>query len=399
MSNCDVETGMLKKENVKSTHLEKHYIKDPQSLIELCRRYEQSEMLAIDTEFVRTRTLYPKLGLLQINNGEHLALIDPIHIDDLSPFWQLLSNPNIVKVLHACSEDLEVFLTAANCKPVNLIDSQIMMSFLGHGLSIGYAAMIKHYFDIELDKSESRTDWTKRPLSEKQLRYAQADVEFLYRAYPKILTEIQDTPWLVAAQQETQLLIEKKFSPIDTEQLHRNVKMSWRLNPKQLCLLKALAIWRYEQAQKRDMPIGFIAKDNTLLGLAQHNPKSIGAMANIEGVDVLDIRHKGKAMLAVLNQASLIEAQHYPEKIVRLDEYPGYKQIFKKVKNFIADIGEQSGQTVENLASKKQINQFLAQHFKLNDGSNNSDVIDIMVDWRFDLFGKRLQEFANNDFK
>ena len=153
--------------------------------------------------------------MLQVYDGKTLALIDPIAIDDLSPFWQLLTNENIVKVLHACSEDLEVFLTSANCKPVNLLDSQIMMSFLGHGLSIGYAAMVEHFTGIELDKSESRTDWTRRPLSEKQLNYASADVEHLFNIYPKLVTLLEQAGWLNYAQQETQLLIERKFTPVD----------------------------------------------------------------------------------------------------------------------------------------------------------------------------------------
>ena len=97
---------------------------DEISLQKLCQQYNNAEILAIDTEFVRTRTLYPKLGLLQIFDGKQLALIDPVAINDLSPFWQLMTKENTVKGLHACSEDLEVFLTSANCKPVNLIDSQ-----------------------------------------------------------------------------------------------------------------------------------------------------------------------------------------------------------------------------------------------------------------------------------
>jgi len=149
--------------------LNKTYIEDHASLVELCHKLAKADVLAIDTEFVRTRTLYPKLGLIQVNDGENLALIDPVAINDLSPFWQLLTDEKICKVLHACSEDLEVFLTAANCRPVNLIDSQIMMSFLGHGLSMGYAAMVNHYLAIEVDKSESRTDWMKRPLTPNNL--------------------------------------------------------------------------------------------------------------------------------------------------------------------------------------------------------------------------------------
>jgi ribonuclease D len=379
--------------------LNKTYVEDHASLVELCQKLEQASVLAIDTEFVRTRTLYPKLGLIQVNDGENLALIDPVAIDDLSPFWHLLTDENICKVLHACSEDLEVFLTAANCRPVNLIDSQIMMSFLGHGLSMGYAAMVNHYLDIEIDKSESRTDWMKRPLTAKQLDYAQADVDYLFQLYPRIYNEVKQTGWIDAAKQESELLIDKKFTAIDETTLYRNIKLSWKLSPKQLYLLQHLARWRFQQAKKRDMPIGFIAKDHTLFALAVHNPNNVGTMANLEGVEMLDVRHKGKAMLSVLKKAQTDDNGEYPDKILRLDEYPGYKQIFKKVKNFIALQAEKVDLLPENLASKKQINQFLSWHFKLNAAPEYSLKVDILIGWRKSLFGERLCLFASNDFK
>ena len=381
-------------------------IEDEASLQDLCQQYSQAEVLAIDTEFVRTRTLYPKLGLLQIFDGEQLALIDPIAIDDLSPFWQLLTNEKIVKVLHACSEDLEVFLTSANCKPVNLIDSQIMMSFLGHGLSMGYAAMVAHYTGIELDKSESRTDWTKRPLTQKQLDYASADVDYLFKIYPKLVSEVEAVGRLDFAKQETQLLIERKFTPIDEDNLYRQVKLACRLGPQQLNTLKHLTRWRFQQAQKRDLPIGFIAKDHTLMAVAQHNPQNIDAMRQLKNAELLDIRHKGKSMLSIVKVASQTSAGDYPKKLVRLDEYPGYKQIFKAVKAFIVAIAEKKSLAIENLASKKQINQFLTWHFNINEVRSLSSSIegslpnvDILTGWRNELFGEALQVFANNNFK
>jgi len=378
-----------------------HYqlIEDQNSLNHLCEQLAKAKVLAIDTEFVRTRTLYAKLGLLQVCDGEQLALIDPLTIDDLTPFWALLTNENITKVLHACSEDLEVFLTAGNCKPVNLIDSQIMMSFLGHGLSLGYAAMVKHFTDIELDKSESRTDWTKRPLTEKQLDYASADVDHLFDIYPKLLAEITQAGFLAYAQLETQSMIDKKFTPIIENEMYLNIKMNWRLNPKQLNLLKYLASWRFQQARKRDLPIGFVAKDHTLMALAQSNPDSVNAMLKLEGVETLDIRHKGKAMLAVLSQADQAEVSSYPEKIDRLDEYPGYKQIFKKMKTFLITASEQHGLAIENVASKKQINQFLTWQFDLNDARNSSAKVDLITSWRFELFGQTLLDFAQQGFE
>lgn len=383
-------------------------IEDESSLQKLCQQYSEATVLAIDTEFVRTRTLYPKLGLLQIFDGKQLALIDPIAIDDLSPFWQLLTNENIVKVLHACSEDLEVFLTSANCKPVNLIDSQIIMSFLGHGLSMGYAAMVEHYTGIELDKSESRTDWTKRPLTQKQLDYASADVDYLFQLYPKFLAEIENVGRLDYAKQETQLLIERKFTPIDEDNLYRQMKLACRLNSKQLNTLQHLTRWRFQQAKKRDLPIGFVAKDHTLMSIAQYNPQTIEAMNQLKGAELQDIRHKGKSMLSIVKLASQTSEIDYPAKITRLDEYPGYKQIFKTVKAFIVAIAEKNGLAIENLASKKQINQFLTWHFNVNDvralaSESTTNMltpnVDILTGWRNELFGQTLQAFAAHDFK
>jgi ribonuclease D len=379
--------------------IERIYIEDSEQLHLICQRYAQAKILAIDTEFVRTRTLYPKLGLIQINDGETLALIDPVAVSDLTVFWQLLENPNIQKVLHACSEDLEVFLTAGNCRPVNLIDSQIIMAFLGHGISMGYAAMIAHYTDIELDKSESRTDWMKRPLTQKQLDYAAADVEHLFNILPLLFADIEKAGWLDAAQEESNVMVDRKFSPIDESQLYLNLKMAWRLNPVQLYRLQQLTIWRFQQAKIKDRPIGFIAKDHTLFALAQVNPTSVGAMSGIEGVEVLDIRHKGNVMLTVLKRATEAKNATLPEPIIRLDEYPGYKQNFKKVKNAITEFSTQTNLLPENFASKKQINQFMSWHFKLNGAENNPQLVDIMRGWRKSLFGDKLLEFVENDFK
>lgn len=378
--------------------MQKIFIQEQVMLDSVCKDLSHAKVLAIDTEFVRTRTLYPKLGLLQVSDGKQLVLIDPLAVDDLSAFWQLLMDANIVKVLHACSEDLEVFLTAANCRPVNLIDSQIIMSFLGHGLSMGYAAMVKYYLDIELDKSESRTDWTARPLSARQLEYAQADVEYLFQLYPIITKQLSDKGWLEAAQQDTELLIERKFTAIDETQLYRSVKMSWRLSSSQLYRLKTLAIWRFQQAQKKDLPIGFIAKDHTLIAVAQTNPETISAMNRLDGIELFDVRRNGKAMLALLKTIEPDHSDNFPDRIQRLDEYPGYKQIFQQVKSFITKVAKNSDLLPENLASRKQINQYLAWHFQLNNNAVAKSSVDILLGWRFTLFGEELTELGKNQF-
>ena len=378
--------------------MQKIYIQQQVTLDAVCQGLANAKVLAIDTEFVRTRTLYPKLGLLQVCDGQQLVLIDPLAVDDLSPFWQLLTDKKITKVLHACSEDLEVFLTSANCRPINLIDSQIVLAFLGHGLSMGYAAMVKHYLDIELDKSESRTDWTARPLSARQLQYAHADVEYLFQLYPVITEQLAEKGWLEAAVQDTELLITRKFAAVDQTQLYRSIKMSWRLTSPQLNRLQALAIWRLQLAQKKDLPIGFIAKDHTLIAVSKINPESINAMTNIAGVELYDVRRNGKAMLAVLKNVAENHTDNFPTKIQRLDEYPGYKQIFQQVKSFIASVAKDNDLLPENLASKKQINQYLSWFFQLNDQFVAESSVDILLGWRCQLFGEKLIELTKKQF-
>jgi ribonuclease D len=380
------------------------YIEDQTEFNLLCERLAKADVLAIDTEFVRTRTLYPKLGLLQVCDGNELALIDPVTIADLTPFWQLITNKDIVKVLHACSEDLEVFLHSGStdtqqCKPVNLIDSQIVMSFLGHGLSMGYAAMVQHYTGVELDKSASRTDWVKRPLTTKQLDYASADVEYLYQIYPQIIKDVKEKGWLKQAIQESQLLIEKKCLPIDEHSLYKNIKMNWRLSAKQLNTLKYLTTWRYLQAKQRDISLGFIVKDNTLLGLAQSLPISVEAMYKLEGVEVRDIKNKGNTLLGVMRQAQSVNESDYPKTITRLDNHPQYKPFYKLIKSFIQKTAEENGLTADNLASKRQINQFLAWHFNLNDAKNNQGPVELIYGWRLALFGKELQALMEQKVK
>lgn len=372
------------------------YIQDQQSLLDYCSAVKDADLLAVDTEFVRTRTLYPNLGLIQAYDGNELALIDPVAIDDLEPFWQLLKDESLLKIIHSCSEDLEVFLHSGNCKPVNMIDSQVIMSFLGHGLSMGYAAMIKHYLDIDVDKSESRTDWMKRPLSDKQLDYAAADVLHLHEISSRLFSEIEASGFLKAAKQESQQQIEKKFTPIDADKLYLENKQAWKLAPQQLLFFQHLLSWRYEQAVKRNLPLSFVAKDHTLMMLAQRNPQSVGAMASYDGIEILDVRHKGKAMLNVLREANKQPEEVYPKAIIRLDAYPAYKQVFKAVKNKLVLLAEAEGLDVQVVAGKKQINQFLSWHWQLNE--QQLDKVELLKGWRGELFTQSLTDFANSGF-
>ena len=189
-----------------------HYlwVENEQQLAEVCQNARQVSAVALDTEFIRERTFYPKLGLIQLFDGKQVSLIDPTVINDFSPFVALLADQKVIKVLHACSEDLEVFECAFNQLPTPLVDTQVMATFLNLGTSVGFAKLVLHYLDVKLDKGASRTDWLARPLSETQLQYAAADVWYLLPIYQKMQTELAQTNWQNAVNEECSAFVTKR---------------------------------------------------------------------------------------------------------------------------------------------------------------------------------------------
>lgn len=159
------------------------WIRDDASLAQQCREWRTQPYLALDTEFMRVDTFYPAAGLVQVGDGRQEWLIDPLLIQDWSPFAELLEDERVVKVLHACSEDLEVFLRLTGSLPVPLFDTQLAAAYLGMAHSMGYSKLVKEVLDIDLPKDETRSDWLQRPLTEMQMRYAADDVQHLAQVY------------------------------------------------------------------------------------------------------------------------------------------------------------------------------------------------------------------------
>ncbi len=222
-----------------------------------------AKVLAIDTEFMRRRTLYPEIALLQVFDGQHLALIDPLAELDLGALWALLQKPEVLKVLHSPSEDIEVFQNFAGFVPAPLFDTQFALQLLGSGNCVGFAAMVNVRLGIEIDKSESRTNWLQRPLRDSQLTYAAADVAHLLPCFEQIVEEINAKGWFDIVIAESQLISQKRAFTTPDELLYRDVKGAWQLNPRDLAALRELAMWRREKAQRKNLALNFIAKKQT----------------------------------------------------------------------------------------------------------------------------------------
>ena len=355
----------------------------------VCLQARDTDIVMLDTEFVRTRTYYPQLGLIQLFDGENLSLIDPTVIEDMSAFEQLLKDTSVLKVLHACGEDLEVFQNSFGCLPLPMVDTQVMAAFLGHGLSTGFASLVESFLNVELDKSESRTDWLARPLTDKQLDYAAADVFYLYPLYEKLAQQVTDAGWWEAAQQESELLASKRVKNINPEMAYLDIKGAWQLKPRELAILKPLATWRHKEAIRRDLALNFVFKEGDLLTVARLGLQNRQRMEQ-EGIDPRAIGRHASRIIAIVKSACQTPAEEYPEKIERLMDMHGYKQLFKKLKDEVKHASQTTGLATEFLASKKQLNQFISWVWKKD--RDPAKLPDVMQGWRLEILGEKLNK-------
>jgi ribonuclease D len=259
-------------------------IRDTDGLRAFCDAARTQAFVCIDTEFMRESTFYSILCLVQMATSEDEAIVDPLAEGiDLTPLKELLMDQNITKVLHAARQDMEIFYRICDAVPGPIFDTQIAGMALGLGDSAGYGALVKARLDINLDKGARFTDWSRRPLSEKQLSYAIADVTHLRDLYPDVLTELEDQSRLSWVMEEMGQHMREDLYTFEPEEAWQRLKL--RGNKKQyLASLKAAAAWRERQAIKKDIPRRRVLKDDAVYDLAQQRPRTIEALAKLRGI-------------------------------------------------------------------------------------------------------------------
>jgi ribonuclease D len=288
------------------------FVDTPEALSDLATRLAGSEWLALDTEFIRERTYWPKLCLIQVSNGEIAAGIDVLALDDLKPLLDVLFDGHIIKVFHAARQDLEIFLHDWGHIPLPLFDTQPAAALLGHGDQIGYAKLVTEVLGVDLPKDQSRTDWSLRPLDPAQLRYALDDVIYLGQLYTAMRGSLSDRDrlqWLAA--DFADLADPATYLP-DPMRMWKKVKGRQPLRGNQLAILQLLAAWREERARELDRPRKWILKDEVLTDMARRAPKDIATLAKIRGLEPSIIRNQGEALLALIAKARDIPREQWP---------------------------------------------------------------------------------------
>lgn len=241
-------------------------------LAELCRRLAAADFVAVDTEFLREQTYWPKLCLVQVAGPDAEAIIDPLAPGiDLAPFWALMTDTKVVKVFHAARQDIEIVHTETKRVPEPVFDTQVAAMVCGFGESVSYVNLVKKVTGQELDKSSRFTDWSRRPLSAKQLTYALADVTHLREIYRFLKVELEKSGRASWLDEEMATLIDPKTYETDPEQAWRRLKLRVR-NRKSLAVMMELAAWRDRIAQTQDVPRARVLRDEALYDIANHAP-------------------------------------------------------------------------------------------------------------------------------
>ena len=324
-----------------------------QELFELVERFADEEAVIVDTEFMRRDTFYPLPALVQLcfpSEPDAAWLIDPLKISDFSPLVRLLQDPDIVKVLHSPSEDLELFQRFLGCLPEPMFDTQRAAAFVGLRFGLGYRALLAELAGIEVDKDETRSDWLARPLTQRQLEYAAADVVPLLPVYRQLCEQLDAKgrmPWVL---EDCAAAIAAAID--DPPPYYLRIKSAWKLSQRQLAVLRDLCEWRDQRARQRDKPRSWIIDDKACLALAQSCPEHTDELRQLPELPGSVVRKLGDALLEVVRAAQALSDDELPAPLPRPLDAEQRKQL-KGVKQAAAVIARSWEMEPEGLLPSK----------------------------------------------
>ena len=288
------------------------YIDTTEKLRLFTDKISKVSWIALDTEFLREKTYYAKLCLIQIEAEGYRACIDPLLIDDLSPFHELLLNPDIIKVFHAVHQDIEILSQEMGKMPAPIFDTQIAASVLGYGDQMGYARLVEQMLGVKLSKTQSRTDWTRRPLKKIQLEYAIDDVRYLAQIYPKMIEELTSRGRLKWLDRDFARAVDPETYAANPKDRWQKVRGNQVLNSQQLAVLRELAAWREEKAEQSNLPRKWILSDDILLDFARQQPASSEAIGEIRGINPERSKKNHQLWLSLIKKAQNLPESEWP---------------------------------------------------------------------------------------
>ena len=354
-------------------------ITEPTQLVEACRRLANETFLSIDTEFMREKTYYPQLCLIQIAGKKEAIVIDALAEDiNLNPVLELMENEAITKVFHACRQDIEIFYNLNHKIPSPIFDTQIGAMVCGYGESVGYDKLVRQITGIQIDKSSRFTDWSYRPLSKQQIKYALSDVTHLRTVFEALSSQLEKsgrTKWL-EEEFKTVLNPETYNTPLDKSWKRLKVKNG---QPRFLILIRELCAFREREAQNRNVPRNRIIRDDILLDIAARSPKSPHDLAKVRNLTKQFSQGKlGESILRVVETANKIPDSEAPP-LEKVNNFQHQKSALVDLLKVLLKLKSEDFNVAQKL---------IANSTDLEAIANNNDAnVLALTGWRKDIFG------------
>jgi len=347
-------------------------IEDPDSLVS---ELKNQGRVGVDTEFMRERTYFAQLCLTQIAGPDEIWCVDPLSGHQQEAFWkELLAHDWVV---HSARQDIEVIYQTSGAMPGSIFDTQIAAGLLGYPAQMGYAGLLKELFDIEIHKSHTRADWSKRPLRDEYLEYAAEDVEYLLPACEILTERLEEKGRLEWAREDADWLLDPTLYDISGDQAIERVKGARNFRGRKRAAASRLAAWREAEAIERNRPRQWIMRDNVLLDIAYNLPGSETEMADLQGIPPKLVQRVGKQLLDAVEASAADEKSYQPPRPP--DE--GQKVLLKEMQARVAASAEKLEIAAETVASKRELSAVIIS------GNKNSRVFS---GWRAEIIGDDL---------
>ncbi|WP_432348264.1 ribonuclease D [Shinella yambaruensis] len=351
------------------------------ALAEACETLARSEYLTIDTEFLRETTFWPELCLIQLAGPETEVIVDPLAKGlDLAPFFALMANPAVLKVFHAARQDIEIIVNRGDLIPHPIFDTQVAAMVCGFGDSVSYDQLVQKIKGVHIDKSSRFTDWSRRPLTEKQLEYALADVTHLRDVYLALKEKLEAAGRSLWLTEEMAVLEARETYDLHPDDAWRRLKMRVK-KPIELAVLQKVAAWREREARGRNVPRSRILKDDTIYEIAQQQPADAEALARLRTIPKgWERSQSGAALLEAINEALAIPKTDLP-RLPRQAHVPeGAAAASEMLKVLLKIVSEKEGVAAKIIANSDDLE-------KIAIDGEAADVA-ALSGWRRELFGE-----------
>jgi len=348
------------------------FVDQPDTICDDLTKYDR---LGVDTEFMREKTFFAELCLVQIATGENIHCVDPLAGNPMQAFWEAVMQPTWV--LHSGRQDIEVVSQTARCMPKSIFDTQVAAGLLGFAPQMGYANLVKELFDVEIPKAHTRANWTRRPLSDDYLHYAAEDVEYLLPACDMLTERLDKQGRLAWAEEDSALLLNPALYNVDPELAIDRLKGARNLRGKRRAAAARLAAWRETEALRANRPRQWIIKDNVLNELAKVMPSTMSDLEKIDGLQSGLIRRVGGEILAAIAASAADDSDYRPPGPPDEEQ----KSLLKSMQEQVADCATDLGLAAETVASKRDLSAVIIG------GDRESRVLS---GWRRELIGDQL---------